>query len=163
MSAPTARPKTAMVLAAGRGAIVHIASISALHPAARQPPYGAIKAAVIHYTATQAAMYAKDRIRVNCIAPGAIKTDALATVLTPEIEQAMLKHTPLGRLGEADDIANAALFLCSPAASLIAGTDILVDALNLSGRQVVSGGPDRHSQNGPRNRARNQSQLRVTE
>ena len=55
------------------------------------------------------------------IAPGAIKTDALASVLTPEIEKAMLKHTPLGRLGEAADIAQAALFLCAPASSWISG------------------------------------------
>ena len=67
-------------------------------------------------------------IRDNCIALGAIKTeaDALATVLTPEIEKAMLKHTPLGRLGEAEDIANAALFLCSPASSWVSGQVLTV-------------------------------------
>ena len=56
-----------------QGSVVNISSIAAMHPAARQPPYGAIKAAVIHYTVTQAAMYAKDGIRVNCIAPGSIE------------------------------------------------------------------------------------------
>jgi 7-alpha-hydroxysteroid dehydrogenase len=55
----------------------------------------------------------------NAIAPGAIRTNALATVLTPEIEGTMLKHTPLGRLGELADIDNAALFPCAPAASWI--------------------------------------------
>jgi len=60
-------------------------------------------------------------IRVNAIAPGAIKTDALATVLTPAVETQMLKHTPLGRLGQPSDIALAALFLCSPAASWVSG------------------------------------------
>jgi 7-alpha-hydroxysteroid dehydrogenase len=65
-------------------------------------------------------------IRVNAIAPGAIRTDALAAVLTPDIEKAMLKHTPLGRLGEAEDIANAALFFCAPAAAWISGQILTV-------------------------------------
>jgi len=65
-------------------------------------------------------------IRVNGIAPGAIRTDALATVLTPDIEKAMLRHTPLGRLGGPADIANAALFLAGPAASWISGQVITV-------------------------------------
>lgn len=65
-------------------------------------------------------------MRVNAIAPGAIRTQALASVLTPEAERAMLRHTPLGRLGEPEDIANAALFLCSPAASWISGQVLTV-------------------------------------
>jgi 7-alpha-hydroxysteroid dehydrogenase len=65
-------------------------------------------------------------IRVNAIAPGAIRTAALGSVLTPEIEKAMLVHTPLGRLGEASDIAYAALFLCSPAASWVSGQVLTV-------------------------------------
>lgn len=56
----------------------------------------------------------------------AIRTAALKKVLTPDIEAAMLKHTPLGRLGETDDIANAALFLCSPAAAWISGQVLTV-------------------------------------
>ena len=56
-----------------KGNVVNTSSISAMRTAARQPPYGAIKAAVIHYTATQAAMYAKDGIRVNGVAPGSIE------------------------------------------------------------------------------------------
>ena len=51
---------------------------------------------------------------------------ALASVLTPEIEKAMLKHTPLGRLGEARDIAQAALFLCSPASGWVSGQVLTV-------------------------------------
>jgi 7-alpha-hydroxysteroid dehydrogenase len=65
-------------------------------------------------------------IRVNAIAPGAIRTAALGSVLTPEIEKTMLVHTPLGRLGEASDIAYAALYLCSPAASWVSGQVLTV-------------------------------------
>ena len=63
---------------------------------------------------------------MNAIAPGAIKTDALATVLTPDIEKAMLKHTPISRLGQPSDIAYAALYLCSPAASWVSGQVLTV-------------------------------------
>jgi 7-alpha-hydroxysteroid dehydrogenase len=65
-------------------------------------------------------------IRVNAIAPGAIRTDALASVLTPETEAAMLTHTPLARLGTAQDIALAALFLCAPASAWISGQILTV-------------------------------------
>jgi 7-alpha-hydroxysteroid dehydrogenase len=65
-------------------------------------------------------------IRVNAIAPGAIRTDALASVLTPEVEKRMLRHTPLARLGEGLDIAAAALFLVSPASRWISGQVLTV-------------------------------------
>jgi 3-oxoacyl-[acyl-carrier protein] reductase len=113
-----------------QGSVVNISSIAAHHPAARQPPYGAIKAAVIHYTVTQAAMYAKDRIRVNCIAPGSIefpggiwdrrKTD------NPALYDATLASIPFGRMGYAEEIANVALFLASPFASWVTGQTIAV-------------------------------------
>ncbi len=57
---------------------------------------------------------------------GAILTDALKSVITPEIEQKMLQHTPIRRLGQPQDIANAALFLCSPAASWVSGQILTV-------------------------------------
>ncbi|WP_417602804.1 SDR family oxidoreductase [Primorskyibacter flagellatus] len=65
-------------------------------------------------------------IRVNGVAPGATRTDALKSVLNDEIEKTMLAHTPVNRLGERDDMANAALFLCSPAASWISGQILTV-------------------------------------
>jgi 3-oxoacyl-[acyl-carrier protein] reductase len=113
-----------------QGSVVNISSISAHHPAARQPPYGAIKAAVIHYTVTQAAMYAKDRIRVNCIAPGSIEFpgsvwDRVKTD-NPTFYNAILASIPFGRMGHAEEIANVALFLASPFASWITGQAIAV-------------------------------------
>lgn len=65
-------------------------------------------------------------IRVNGIAPGATRTSALESVLNDDILETMLKHTPIRRLGEPQDIANAALFLCSPAASWISGQILTV-------------------------------------
>lgn len=107
--------------AAGGGSILNISSMSGENKNINMASYGSSKAAVSHLTRNIAFDLGPKKIRVNAIAPGAIKTDALATVLTPEIEKNMLKHTPLERLGEPKDIAYAALFLCSPAASWISG------------------------------------------
>jgi 3-oxoacyl-[acyl-carrier protein] reductase len=110
-----------------RGSVVNTSSIAALHSAARQPPYGA----VIHYTNTQAAMYARDGIRVNGVAPGSIefpggvwdkrKSDA------PNLYNAVLKSIPFGRLGHPEEVANVVLFLASPFANWVTGQTIVVD------------------------------------
>jgi 7-alpha-hydroxysteroid dehydrogenase len=112
--------------AAGGGAVLNISSMAGENKNSRMASYGSSKAAVNHLTRNIAFDLGPMGVRVNAIAPGAIKTDALATVLNPEIEKTMLKHTPLGRLGEAADIANAALFLCSPAASWVSGQVLTV-------------------------------------
>ena len=113
-----------------QGSVVNISSISAHHPAARQPPYGAIKAAVIHYTVTQAAMYAKDHVRVNCIAPGSIEFPGgvwdRVKADNPTFYNAILASIPFGRMGHAEEIANVALFLASPFASWVTGQSIAV-------------------------------------
>ena len=97
--------------AEGGGAIVNISSMAGENRNKRMASYGSSKAAVNHLTRNIAFDIGHMGIRVNAVAPGAIRTAALASVLTPEIETAMLRQTPLGRLGEASDIANAVLFL----------------------------------------------------
>lgn len=111
---------------AGGGAILNISSMAGDNRAPRMTSYASSKAAVSHLTRNMAFDLGPDRIRVNAIAPGAIKTAALATVLTPQIEQAMLRRTPLARLGVPSDISLAALFLCSPAAEWISGQILTV-------------------------------------
>lgn len=108
-------------LQANKGCVINTSSISAMRSAARQPPYGAVKAAMIHYTNTQAAMYARDGIRVNGVAPCPIefpggvwdrrKTEA------PRLYSAVLGSIPFGRLGHAEEVANVMLFLAPPLAS----------------------------------------------
>ena len=111
---------------AGGGAILNITSMSGDNKNRRMASYGSSKAAESHLTRNIAFDLGPKNIRVNAIAPGATRTAALQSVLTPEIEAAMLKHTPLKRIGEPEDMANAALFLCSPAASWVSGQVLTV-------------------------------------
>jgi len=112
--------------AAGGGAILNITSMSAENRNRRMAAYASSKAAQSHLTRNIAHDLGPMNIRVNAIAPGATRTAALEKVLTPETEKAMLAHTPLKRLGEPEDMANAALFLCSPAARWISGQILTV-------------------------------------
>jgi 7-alpha-hydroxysteroid dehydrogenase len=111
---------------AGGGAVLNISSMSGDNKNKRMASYGSSKAAVSHLTRNIAFDLGEMNIRVNAIAPGAIRTDALATVLTPEIEETMLKHTPIKRLGQPEDIAHAALFLCAPASEWVSGQVLTV-------------------------------------
>jgi 7-alpha-hydroxysteroid dehydrogenase len=111
---------------AGGGTVLNVSSMAGENRNRRMASYSSSKAAVNHLTRNIAFDLGAMGIRVNAIAPGAIKTDALASVLTPEVEQTMLKHTPLKRLGEAEDIAYAALFLCAPASAWISGQVLTV-------------------------------------
>ena len=106
--------------------MLNISSMSAENKNVRMASYSSSKAAISHLTRNIAFDLGPKNIRVNAIAPGAIRTDALATVLTPEVEAAMLKHTPLKRLGLPEDIAAAALFLCAPASNWVSGQILTV-------------------------------------
>lgn len=88
--------------------------------------YAGSKAAVNHMVANLAHDFGPE-VRVNAVGPGATRTDALKTVLTPEIEKKMLEHTPIQRLGEADDIAGAMLYFAAPLSEWVSGQTIFVN------------------------------------
>ncbi len=111
---------------AGGGAMLAITSMSGDNKNKRMASYGSSKAATNHLIRNIAFDLGPKNIRVNGVAPGATRTDALQSVLNPDIEKKMLANTPIHRLGEAQDMANAALFLCSPAASWISGQILTV-------------------------------------
>ena len=111
---------------AGGGAVLAITSMAGDNKNVRMAAYGASKAATNHLIRNIAFDLGPRNIRVNGIAPGATRTDALESVLNPDIEKTMLTHTPIHRLGEPQDMANAALFLCSPASSWISGQILTV-------------------------------------
>ena len=108
------------------GRIINAASVVAHYGNFGQTNYVATKAGVIGMTKTWAREFGRKGITVNAIAPGFIRTDMIETV--PEnIIQQLIDKTPVGRLGETDDIANAYLFLASDAAGFITGTTLNVD------------------------------------
>jgi 7-alpha-hydroxysteroid dehydrogenase len=109
-----------MVESAGGGNILNISSIAGHKPTPCFAAYGTAKGALSLLTRELAQEFAP-KVRVNAIAVGSTRTDALNTVLNDEIEQTMVELTPMGRLGEVEDIALGALYLCSPAASYVTG------------------------------------------
>lgn len=111
---------------AGGGSILAITSMAGENKNRRMASYGASKAATNHLIRNIAFDLGPRGIRVNGIAPGATRTEALESVLNDEIEKKMLAHTPINRLGEPVDMANAALFLSSPAASWVSGQILTV-------------------------------------
>ena len=110
----------------GGGSILAITSMAGENTNQRMASYGASKAAANHLIRNIAFDLGPMGIRVNGIAPGATRTAALESVLNEEIEKTMLLHTPIHRLGEPQDMANAALYLCSPAASWVSGQILTV-------------------------------------
>jgi 3-oxoacyl-[acyl-carrier protein] reductase len=108
------------------GSIVNVSSIVGVHGNWGQTNYAASKAGIIGFTKSLAKELGSRNVRANVVAPGYVKTQ-LTEVLPEEATAAMLTNTPLGRLGEPEDIAGAVRFLCSDAASFITGEVLLVD------------------------------------
>jgi NAD(P)-dependent dehydrogenase (short-subunit alcohol dehydrogenase family) len=108
------------------GAIVNIASISALQPGAGHTHYNSAKAGVVMHTRTAALELGQHAIRVNAVSPGVIWSERIETDW-PEGVARYLKVVPLGRLGMPDDVADACLFLASEGARWITGSNLVVD------------------------------------
>lgn len=108
------------------GSIVNISSMWGISGASCEVHYSASKSGVIGLTKALAKELAPSNIRVNCVAPGVIKTDMLSSFSAEELEQLRV-DTPLSRLGTPEDIAHAVLFLCSDNASFITGQVLSVD------------------------------------
>jgi 7-alpha-hydroxysteroid dehydrogenase len=111
----------------GYGSIINITSMSAINKSPNMSAYASSKAALIHMSANLAHDYGPHGIRMNCVGPGATKTAALASVLTPEIEAKMLKGTPIKRLGEVEDISGAVLYFAAPVSSWVSGQVLFVN------------------------------------
>lgn len=111
----------------GYGSIVNITSMSSVNNDPAMAIYGSSKAALNHLSSNLAFDYGPMGIRVNCVGPGATRTHALSTVLTPEIEAKMLAHTPIKRLGEVSDIAGAVLYFAAPVSAWVSGQVLMVN------------------------------------
>ncbi|MBD5216517.1 MAG: glucose 1-dehydrogenase [Bacteroidales bacterium] len=111
----------------GYGSIINITSMSSINNSPAMAIYGSSKAALNHMASNLAFDYGPMGIRVNCVGPGATRTRALASVLTPEIEARMLAHTPIHRLGETSDIAGAVLYFAAPVSAWVSGQTLMVN------------------------------------
>ena len=118
-----------MLAQGGGGVIVNTASVAGLVGAATMPAYAASKHGVVGLTKSAALEYAKKGIRVNAVCPGVIRTAMTerAVAQRPEREAFINSLHPMGRIGEPQEIAATALWLCSPAASFITGQALAVD------------------------------------
>ena len=122
----TCRAVTRGMMKKRAGSIVNVSSIVGVHGNWGQTNYGASKAGIIGFTKSLARELGSRGVRANVVAPGYVNT-RLTDVLPEEAQQAMLANTPLGRLGEPEDIAGAVRFLCSDEAAFITGEVVLVD------------------------------------
>jgi NAD(P)-dependent dehydrogenase (short-subunit alcohol dehydrogenase family) len=114
---------------AGGGSIINTASFVAVVGAATpQLAYTSSKGAVLSMTRELACIHARENIRVNALCPGPLRTELLMKYLnTEEKKQRRLVHIPMGRFGEAKEIAKAALYLASDESSFVTGAEFLVD------------------------------------
>ncbi len=113
------------------GAVMNIASIEGLTPAAGHAHYASAKAALLHFTRAAALEYGPHNIRINAVSPGLIDRPGLDKDWPDGVARWNAK-APLGRIGQGDDVAKAVLYLASPMASWVSGTNLVVDGGMLS-------------------------------
>lgn len=111
----------------GYGSIINISSMSSQDKEASMSVYASSKAALNHLSANLAYDFGPMGVRINCVAPGATRTGALNSILTPELQEKMLAHTPVKRLGEVTDMAMAVLFFASEASAWVSGQVLYVN------------------------------------
>ncbi|MBU2547245.1 MAG: SDR family oxidoreductase, partial [Proteobacteria bacterium] len=117
----------------GGGRIINISSMIGYSNSPMTVIYGITKAGVISMTRALAKELAPHNIRVNAIAPGFVATDFSAAVVeNPQLHASVVAGTPLGRIGEADEVAGAAVYLASDASSYVTGAVITVDGGTLA-------------------------------
>jgi NAD(P)-dependent dehydrogenase (short-subunit alcohol dehydrogenase family) len=121
------------MLAGGGGAIVNMSSTAGLQGAPGMGPYAAAKHGVVGLTKTAALDYGRRNIRVNALAPGPIENEQMAANLTDERRQLISARIPMGRLGRTEEVARAAVWLCSDEASFISGAVLSIDGGRLAG------------------------------
>jgi NAD(P)-dependent dehydrogenase (short-subunit alcohol dehydrogenase family) len=115
-----------MVARKSGGAIVNLASIEGLQPSPTHGHYAISKAGLLMFTRAAALQYGRHGIRVNAVSPGVIRRDGIEDSW-PEGVTRWMKAVPLGRMGEDEDVADAVLFLASPASRWITGVNLIVD------------------------------------
>jgi len=117
--------------ASGNGSVVLVASTAALEIYLGPRPYNSVKAALVAYGKGLSIEFASKGMRANIVSPGSIYFEGgvwgEAKVNAPELYSTMLKRNPMGRMGSPEEVANAVVFLASPAASFISGANLVVD------------------------------------
>ena len=111
----------------GYGSIINITSMGSINKSPDMSAYASSKAALNHMAANLAYDFGPLNVRINNVGPGATETHALMTVMTPEIKEKMLEHTPIKRLGTVDDIAGAVLYFACPVSSWVSGQVLFVN------------------------------------